>query len=203
MAITNETYTNLQAAYDYFNVRLFKKSLPEVLITLVPHKSAYGYFRHEAFKGKDKKAKIIHEIALNPFTFSKRTDTEIFGTLVHEMCHLWEVLQDDYKPKKKPTHTRKWADQMISLGLHPSSTGEKGGKETGRRVSHYIVKGGPFAQAAKKLDIQLKFAGVLIEKEKKGSRRTKYTCPSCDVNAYGKEGLNLTCGDCDEIMGEA
>jgi hypothetical protein len=28
------------------------------------------------------------------------------------------------------------------------------------------------------------------------SRRTKYTCPSCEANAWGKPDLALICGDC-------
>lgn len=199
MSITVPTYTNIESAYDYFNARLFGGKLPKVLITLVPHKGAYGYYRHEAFKGKGKKQQIIHEIALNPFTFTNRSDIEIHSTLVHEMCHLQEALTWTERPKRL-THTRVWADMMKAVGLQPSTTGEEGGKETGRKCSHYVIKGGAFEKAAKKCDIQYSFAGILVEKEKKGSRRTKYTCPSCGVNAYGKEGLNLTCGDCDEAF---
>jgi hypothetical protein len=32
---------------------------------------------------------------------------------------------------------------MKEIGLHPSATGEPGGKETGKHMSHYIVSGGP------------------------------------------------------------
>jgi hypothetical protein len=33
---------------------------------------------------------------------------------------------------------------MKEVGLYPSSTGAVGGKETGQRMSDYIIDGGPF-----------------------------------------------------------
>jgi predicted SprT family Zn-dependent metalloprotease len=211
MTITSKTYQDIQTAYDHFNTELFNNTLPEVLLTLVPHKSAYGYFRHEAFAvknpktgttiqvvGKDKKPHIIHELALNPFSFGGRTDDQIMSTLVHEMVHLWQSLHG--KAPKKPGHNREWADKMKSVGLQPSTTGKPGGKETGRRCSHYIIENGLFAKSAKRCKIKFTFSGTLVVKEKKGSKRTKYTCPMCEKNAYGTDDLNIQCADCDELM---
>lgn len=198
MSITTETYTALQQAYDYFNEAIFGNSLPECLITLSFHRGAYGYFRHEPFQARNaKREKKTDEIALNPFTFSNRTDREIFSTLVHEMVHLWQ--HHFGEPKKNP-HDKEWADKMEEIGLMPSSTGAPGGKRTGRRVSHYIIEGGDYDKAFSKCKIKLNWQGQLIEPERKGSKRTKYVCPSCDVNAYGKPELNLVCGNCDEPM---
>lgn len=213
MTITSQTYADFEAAYDHFNKALFEDKLPPVLLTLVPHKSAYGYMRHEAFKTridpnklalmtaaqmKKFKPATTHEIALNPFTFIARTDEQIMGTLVHEMVHLWQMVYGEKKPKK-PVHNREWADKMKSLGLMPSSTGKPGGKETGRRVTHYITPG-LFTRAAKLCKVKFDFAGMLIQREKKGSRRTKYTCPGCNTNAYGTAELHLICGECKQRM---
>jgi len=211
MTITSKTYEDIQTAYNHFNSELFNNTLPEVLLTLVPHKSAYGYFRHEAFTvtdkatGKTKKINImgkskdiIHELALNPFSFGGRTDDQIMSTLVHEMVHLWQSLHGT--PPKKAGHNREWADKMKSVGLQPSTTGQPGGKETGRRCSHYIIENGLFAKSAKRCKIKFTFSGTLAVKEKKGSKRTKYTCPMCEKNAYGTDDLNIQCADCDELM---
>jgi predicted SprT family Zn-dependent metalloprotease len=209
MTITSKTYEDIQTAYNHFNSELFDGALPEVLLTLVPHKSAYGYFRHEAFSYKEtQKGKTfekvarpknqVHELALNPFSFGGRTDDQIMSTLVHEMVHLWQSLHG--KAPKKPGHNREWADKMKSVGLQPSTTGKPGGKETGRRCSHYIIENGLFAKSAKRCKIKFTFSGTLAVKEKKGSKRTKYTCPMCEKNAYGTDDLNIQCADCDELM---
>lgn len=207
MSVTTETYIGMQAAYDHFNAAVFEGKLPECLITLSFHRGAYGYFRHEPFtprtapaKVKAKKATVkTDEIALNPFTFGGRTDREILSTLVHEMVHLWQHHLPTPK-KTKSHHDRVWAAKMEEIGLMPSSTGAPGGKRTGRRVSHYIIKGGVYDKAWASCNVKLKWDGLMHEPTHKGSRRTKYTCPECDAHAYGKSGLNLTCGDCDVTM---
>lgn len=200
MSITVDTYTRLNEAYDYFNKALFDGKLPECLITLAYHKGARGYFRDEPFRERTEKAKQpkrTDEIALNPFTFQERTDREILSTLVHEQVHLW---QHHFGTVSKTHHNKEWAEKMEELGLMPSSTGAEGGKRTGRRVSHYIIDKGPYDRAWAKCTVKLNWNGLMQEPVKKGSKRVKYCCPECEEAAYGKPGLNLVCGDCDEPM---
>lgn len=206
--ITVDTYTGLQAAYDYFNATIFNDKLPQCLLTLSFHRGAYGYFRGEAFaqrgsitsrmKGK-KVATAMDEIALNPFHFRGRSEAEIFSTLVHEQVHLWRNHLCD-QPQPKTHHDRHWANKMEEVGLMPSSTAAPGGKRTGKRVSHYIIEGGAFDKAMKKCKVTLDWDGLMREPDKKGSKRVKYCCSMCDQKAYGKPGLHLICGECDEVM---
>jgi transcription elongation factor Elf1 len=37
-------------------------------------------------------------------------------------------------------------------------------------------------------------------RKKKAASKTRFTCPECGANAWGKAGLNLVCGDCDACM---
>lgn len=203
MSITVDTYTRLNEAYAYFNDAIFGGELPECLITLAYHRGAYGYFRDEPFHTRsdklvpEKKVKKADEIALNPFTFTGRTDREILSTLVHEQVHLW---QHHFGTPKKTPHDKEWANKMEEIGLMPSSTGAEGGKRTGRRVSHYIIKGGDYDRAWAKCPIKLNWNGLISERDKKARKRTKYCCPECEAAAYGKPGLNIRCDDCDEVM---
>lgn len=200
MSITVDTYSALQAAYDHFNKELFDGELPECLITLAYQRSARGYFRDEPFRErteKAKKIKKIDEIALNPFTFSDRTDREILSTLVHEQVHLW---QHHFGTVSKTHHNREWADKMEEIGLIPTSTGAPGGKRTGRRVTHMIEDKGPYDRAWARCKVKINWNGLMQETSKKARKRTKYCCPECEANAYGKEGMNLVCGDCDVTM---
>ncbi len=137
-------YGGLQAAYDHFNAELFDGLLPAVFITYQRKTNSRGYFSPERFSaragsvGRD-------EVALNPDTFIGRSDEEICSTLVHEQCHVWQE-HHGTRPSRG-YHNKEWGATMKSVGLHPSTTGVPGGKETGARVTHYIIPNGPFARS--------------------------------------------------------
>ena len=196
---TTDTYPVLQDAYDHFNNHIFDGLLPNCLITLSAEmRQAYGYYRNHPFRNTKKQDQSTDEISLNPFTFAGRADREIYSTLVHEMVHLWQ--HHFGKDNKKTSHDREWAAKMEEIGLHPSSTGEPGGKRTGRNVTHYIVEGGAFDIACAKFKGVIPWKGAPVKRERKGSKRIKYTCPVCETNAYGKSDINIICGDCSEFM---
>src|SRR6266581_4676149 len=134
-AYTQTEYQGFQRAYDFFNRELFEGSLPQVLVTLQRHANTKGYFSPERFSGRIDTA-AVHELALNPDSFTGRTDEMILSTLVHEMCHVWQ--QTYGKAPRRGYHDRQWAEKMWEIGLQPSSTGEPGGKETGQSMSHAI-----------------------------------------------------------------
>ena len=46
---TEETYSDLNRAYDFFNQELFGDSLPRCLITMQRHSKAYGFFAGARF----------------------------------------------------------------------------------------------------------------------------------------------------------
>ena len=79
-------------------------------------------------------------------------------------------------------------------------------QQTGQKVSHYIAGGGPFDRACREL-MQSGFSVRYVElwsdeeaRKKKAASKTKYTCPSCGLNAWGKPEINLVCGNCEERM---
>jgi predicted SprT family Zn-dependent metalloprotease len=196
---TRTTYIGLSEAYDFFNERLFAGHLPRCLITMRRHRKAFGYFSPARFGTRDG-AEVTDEIALNALKFAERSEQENLATLVHEMCHLEQ--QHFGQPPRGVYHNREWARLMLAVGLVPSTTGEPGGKQTGRSVRHYIEKGGVFDQACSEL---LK-AGVVLryvdrqgdeeERQKKAASKTKYTCSNCGLNAWAKPEVELACIAC-------
>jgi len=199
-AITQAQYRAFQEAYDFFNAELFGGSLPHVLVTLQRHARARGYFAPERFTGRTEAA-AAHELALNPDLFTGRTDEEILSTLAHEMAHVWQ--QSHGSPPRRSYHDRQWATKMKEIGLQPSTTGEPGGKETGQSVTHYIIGGGAYAKAYAKLKargFQLRWQSAPAGKEAKAKKasKTKFTCPDCGQNAWGKPDVLLICGACYE-----
>lgn len=191
--------------FDYFNTKLFGGELPEVVLSFVRRPKVAGHFAPERWDSADEGQKA-HEIFINPTEF--RRPLSAAQTIVHEMVHLWQHAFG--KPARKSYHDKEWAKKMKEVGLQPSSTGAPGGKETGQHMSDYPLPGGAFEVAFKKMPktCLLPWRGrPEAEKEKStsaaGSSKTKFTCPGCDANAWGKPELNLVCGDCDETMESA
>jgi hypothetical protein len=194
--ITLKEYQGFQRAYDFFNRELFAGSLPQVLVTLQRHANTRGYFSPERFKGRIEKA-AVHELALNPDTFTGRTDELILSTLVHEMAHVWQETHGE--PSRRGYHNRQWAEKMREVGLQPTSTGEPGGMETGQSVTHYIIPEGHYARAYAQLassGYKLHWQSLPAVGSAKKTSKRKFTCPECRQNAWAKPGACLICGQC-------
>jgi predicted SprT family Zn-dependent metalloprotease len=197
IAITPVEYGGLQEAYDHFNRELFDGKLPDVFITYQRKAHSAGYFSADRFIGR---AATFgkHELALNPDGFIGQTDKQVCQTLGHEMHHVWQHV--DGTPAARGYHNKEWAAKMKSNGLQPSSTGMVGGKETGQRMSDYIIPGGKFEQAFGKLEatgwkLNLQSAHRPGPKGTNNSK-TKFTCASCGQNAWGKPDLAIICLPC-------
>ena len=205
--INVQQYAALQALFNYYNVKLFKGSLPECILTLNRERNTCGYFV-PAEGWQDKKGNKYNEIALNPdyMLHEKNTDKEIMAVLIHEMVHLWQHY--DGSEPRRCYHNKDFAEKMESVGLITSHTGKEGGKRTGQRMSHYIQAGGVFEKAFEEMPEDLfipyktlfKLQGDKKKIVRKQVKRVTYTCPICDATVKGKEGLHILCGDCQEEM---
>jgi predicted SprT family Zn-dependent metalloprotease len=204
--ITEREYGVFQLAYDFFNAELFNGSLPAVLVTFQRHAKAKGYFAANRFGGREDEAATAHELAMNPDVFTGRSDEGILSTLVHEMAHVWQ--QTHGTPPRKAYHDKQWAAKMKEIGLQPTTTGDSTGKETGQKVTHFIIPGARYAQAYAKLaatGFRLNWQSLpfAADRKKKAASKTKYTCPTCQTNAWAKPNTALICGTCyDEDEGE-
>ena len=223
---TEQAHTELQVAYDFFNGRLFGARLPACMIVYNRKANSRGYYAHERWISGD--SEIVPEIAMNPEYFLTRPLKEVLSTLAHEMCHfeqfaLWQTDPDVEEPSRRGYHNKGWGKLMKRIGLFPSSTAQPGGKETGQKVSHYILAGGPFDLAVEELlesgfkltwSDRYAFAAVQArlsagieggegegdgegEGPKPPKSKYKYTCGGCNAGVWGKPGLNINCGDCD------
>jgi hypothetical protein len=197
IAITPVEYSGLQMAYDHFNEVLFPGALVDVFITYQRHAHSYGYFSPDRFAGR---VDVFgrHELALNPDHFIGRSDEQITSTLVHEMAHVWQ--QQHGKPGSRGYHNKQWAAKMKAIGLQPSNTGAVGGKETGQRMSHYVVPDGRFAHAFAALattEWKLNLESAHRPGPDGGRKnKTPFICSNCGQKAWGKPSLAVTCTPC-------
>jgi len=194
---TGIAYGELRAAFEHFNIELFDSALPPCLITLQRRRNIYGYFAPSRFRRADG-TEQIHEIALNPQSWRKRTIEANLATLVHEMVHLQQHCFGN--PSRRGYHNKEWAQMMVAVGLIPSTTGQPGGQQTGQKVTHYIQPGGRFAKACAsflELGYGLSFHDLTDDADgKERQNKTKFSCPGCGANAWGKPDLNIECRDC-------
>jgi predicted SprT family Zn-dependent metalloprotease len=202
---TTLTYISLTTAYDFFNMELFTGTLPPCLITVQRKKGSFGYFSGERFQNTANQEEITDEIALNPAHFAARSPEQVLSTLAHEMVHLWQ--HHFGKPPTKSYHDKHWAAKMREIGLIPTATGEKGGKETGQKMSHLIAEDGNFKRACQSLLAQhpaILYSDRAVAEDKirkkKLASKTKYTCPTCGLNAWAKPAVSLVCGNCQDPM---
>lgn len=206
---TSQTYGDLEAAYDYFNLKHFDMLLPPVLVTLQRKSHALGYFCGSRFKNV-RTNKPVDEIALNPDYMANRSIEESLSTLVHEQCHVWQYHFSAHEKRRKVNrayHDREWAAKMEEIGLMPSDTAEPGGRKTGRRVSHYIVRGGRFQLACHELlasgysftwlqndpPVSGAKGNIIRGRKKTDPSKVRFTCPACGQNAWAKQTVKLAC----------
>ena len=78
---TQQTYAELQRAYDHFNQALFGGALPPCLVTLQREKRTYGYFSSKRFVHLDGTMTAV--IALNPSFFAVVPLTETLHAFDH------------------------------------------------------------------------------------------------------------------------
>lgn len=221
---TNQIYSELQQAYDHFNLMLFEGILPECILVLYSkERRIAGYFCAGQFVHLS--GRVCDSIAMNPQYFASRRIVEVMQTIVHEMCHAWQYHFGTNK-SQRGYHNKEWANKMESLGLMPSSTGKPEGKRTGQRMSDYPISGGQFLAACDTLltpayqiswmdrfSVDAQIAGYTStlailgindaeqpQVQTKQPTRTKYICPLCGTKIWGKTDLRIQCVDCDELF---
>jgi len=209
---TGETYQALVSTFEFFNRTFFGDRLPRPLFTLQRRRGAYGFFAADRFEASDGRQNRS-EIALNPSYLRACSTEEILSTVAHEMCHLAQhYLPEEFgAPGKRGYHTGKFAQLMEKIGLVTSSTGKPGGDRTGYKMSDYIEPGGRFEQACREL-LSCGFTIPYVEQlratpdatagqeddagagGKKNDSKTKFSCPLCDLNVWGKPSIDVMCG---------
>lgn len=205
---------NIRRAFTWFNDKLWNGKLPkDTAVFWHRAPKAAGCFGPHRFKNPT--GDFVSEISLNPDHLGQRSEIDILSTLVHEMCHLERLLLDP-EDWTGTYHCQKWAEMMDRVGLTPRALG-KGGelthKKTGHRVTHEIVDGGMFDQAAKEFimandklfplrAVSAVESGILNKRKLNkckptsgGSRTSKlsFHCPCCDARIYGKQDTRAFC----------
>lgn len=182
----------------------------------------------ERWKRVDEESFGTHEISLTPTTLY-RSPVEIFSTLVHEMVHLWqwefgEPSRSGYHNKEWaakmrtigliPTDTGKPGGKETGQRMtHYIEEGGKYQKAFEQMPEKFIL---PFTswegEMMKQLITSAGTSGTddgdegderktRLKRLRPPSRnKTKYSCPRCKVNVWGRPALKIKCEDCEEMF---
>lgn len=183
-------------------------TLPPVLLNFSRKVKTPGFFAPERWENGRARS---HEISLSARHLTDRPPSEVAATLVHEMCHLWQLVYGE--PSRPGYHNAQWAAKMEEVGLVPSDTGQPGGNRTGQHMAHDIAADGRFWHAFQQLspDASLPWQCRPASADPRtlptsGSdslgpprSKVKYSCPISHGNVWGKPALSLICGLCGEF----
>jgi hypothetical protein len=172
--------------------------LPDVLVTLQRQARSRGYFSPQRFRSRVEEALVMNSLlTLNGFLGAQtkksvrplRTKWSMFGNRLTAEC------------RARLITIASGAAKMKAIGLHPSATGEPGGRETGQSMTHFILQGGRYSRAFRELQatgFQLHWQSAMAEAGSRVKRtsKTKLTCPECSQNVWAKPGAQVICGIC-------
>lgn len=226
MEPTKEQFYAFQGLFDYFNKNLFDGQLPDVILNFSRKNQTAGFFapaRWQRITGEDK-----HEISINPFSLSQGKEYVIqtlVHEMCHLwQQEFGEPSRSGYHNKEWATKMEACGLVPSSTG---KVGGKKTGQHMADYLApdgklEKLIQAMPDSiwlpfKAIETMDVEdlkemlkeaeesgndqeVKEIQELLEEveSKKKKNKTKYSCPGCSVNIWGKPDLNVRCGYCDE-----
>ncbi|MEL6467940.1 MAG: hypothetical protein AAFQ58_23500 [Pseudomonadota bacterium] len=212
----------LQYAVNHLNGAFWNGKVPNPILTYTNKANCLGYFVPDKFQRSD--GLVVSVIALNSAYLAVRPLELSLSTLAHELVHAWRHYLGPLNRKgskgKSGYHDSVWANEMERIGLMPTSTGLSGGKRTGYRVTHFIIKDGLFDLSCQELldsGFRISWADRIVRTNSseggdgtngvdpgnaranaRKRDRIKFTCSNvkCGLNAWAKPTALLICGHC-------
>ena len=197
----------LESAINFLNKELFDNELSKIKVTIQPDSNSknmtYGWAVNHIWSNNKEKA---HELNITANSL-KRPFSEIWITLVHELIHIYAFCKGDVNgacSRQGRYHGKKFKELCDKFYLITEKNPQIGyitpHQKMMKEQKEIFLK---FKKSTKvNLNTLFKYQREMFEKEKesKPSNNAKYTCPCCMISFTAKKGLNLICGDCNEVL---
>jgi hypothetical protein len=124
---SQQLYTELYRAFDFFNEYFAENKLPKVVITVQEsgRRNAYGWFGN-AFWTDRQTGDAVPEINLSA-EYLSRGSSGLLETLLHEMAHLWNASVADVRDCPDGRyHNKKFKSAAEQFGLEVKRDGSRG-----------------------------------------------------------------------------
>lgn len=194
MADLKGVIETLETVFDRFNERYFENALSKPVITVSPDTTRGAYGWCTTWKAwKEGESDGYYEINLCAEHLA-RPYLETCGTLLHEMVHLYNLMQDVQDCSRGGTyHNRKFKEAALAHGLECSQT-EKYGWSTTKLTDD---------TAAFVVSLGVSSFSMYRSKPTKASKKSntrKYTCPCCGMSVRATKDVMVKCAVCDVLM---
>ena len=190
---TSRVAGQLEKMFRALNARFFGGELEEVVITLKKTPGAYGHIT--CGKTWSAGGAQRHEINISTATLDRPIE-ETAATLLHEMCHLYNLMHGVQDCSRgNPYHNKKFKETAEAHGL----TVEKGEKY-GWHKTALSPEALEFVQSLGKQGFTLvrpRPIGLKGSSKGGGSSSRKYVCPCCGAIIRATKEVHVICADCD------
>lgn len=194
----SDSISELYVCFDSLNTLLFNNELERPVITISPDstKGAYGWCTSwQAWK--DNVGQGYYEINICA-EYLNRDKFDTIGTLLHEMCHLFNLQEGVQDTSRNGCyHNKRFYDTAITHGLECHQEGKNGYCRTTLDSEHN------WSSLFNVIDFPIYRPAV--PKSGKGSKKgnshsIKYTCPECGCSVRATKEVRIMCADCEEMM---
>jgi hypothetical protein len=207
---------SLEKLFDALNKKYFNNELERPLITLQPSRGAYGWITtYKKWVNKDNEEISQYEININ-FDLTNRAPERIGATLLHEMVHLFHLMNNIKDCSRgNRYHNKHFKEKAESVGLiitHDPSIGYSITQPSEELVEFFkkvkyegfTVREKGFVAPVEPTDPNSPVEPVkpVINRPKKPSSTRKYQCPTCGTTVRATKTVHIICGDCNEKMEE-
>ena len=205
MNVVGAALEELYRIFGILNRDKFNGELTEPVITIQKTRgSALGHFTLDrTWRDKNDEASeeiSYYEINIDPRWFNTRTPADVAETLLHEMCHYYNKV-NDIKDCSGNVHNKKFKSSAEKVGLVVEKGKGVGYGYTSmsEALEAYINEVVKPSEAAFEY-----FRSVPMKPFGAGGGRKKsmfkYTCPECGQEVKGKRDVTIKCGLCDVVM---
>lgn len=205
MNVIGVALEELYRIFGILNRDKFDGELAEPVITIQKTRGrALGHFTlAKVWKDKndeESEDNAYYEINVDPRWFNSRTPADVAETLLHEMCHYYNKV-NNIKDCSGNVHNKKFKSSAERVGLVVEKGKSVGWGYTSmsdelKAFMEDIVK--PSEEAFEYFrSTPMKLSGGGGGRKK---NLFKYTCPDCGAEVKGKRDMTIKCGICDVEM---
>ena len=205
MNVIGAALEELYRIFGILNRDKFNGELTEPVITIQKTRGrTLGHFTLDRTwrdkNNEESEETSYYEINVDPRWFNSRTPADVAETLLHEMCHYHNKV-NDIKDCSGNVHNKKFKASAEKVGLVV---------EKGKGVGYGYTSMSEALEAymnevIKPSEVAFEyFRTAPVKPSGAGGGRKKnifkYTCPDCGAEVKGKRDMTIKCGLCDVVM---